>query len=62
MVVDVLRVQAGENLTEVLYTPASSEQEEEHQALIQRREKQEVSKMQRSSTMKKSESMVGDRK
>ena len=38
MVVDVLRVQPGENLTEVLYTPATTEQEEEHQLLVRKRE------------------------
>ena len=62
MVVDVLRVQPGDNLTEVLYTPASAEQEEEHQQLVKRREIAEQEKLQRSATLKKSESLYGDRK
>jgi hypothetical protein len=61
MVVDVLKVQPGENLTEVLYTPATPEQEEEHQQLIQKREQSEQVQMSRSKTIKKSDSMSGDR-
>lgn len=38
MVIDLLRVQHGENLTEVLFTPATPEQEEEHQEWIKKRE------------------------
>lgn len=37
MVVDLLRVQTGDNLTTILYTPATPEQEEEHQKMIQQR-------------------------
>ena len=59
MVVDVLRVQSGENLTEVLYTPATPEQEDEHQKLVQRQEQAEHN---RHGAMKKSESMYGDKK
>ena len=62
MVVDVLRVQPGENLTSVLYTPATQEQEEEHQTLIRKREQLEQDKVQRSTTIRRSESMSGDRK
>ena len=62
MVVDVLRVQPAENLTAVLYTPATPEQEDEHQRLIRKREQTEHDKLQRHATMKKSESMYGDRK
>ena len=62
MVVDVLRVQPGEDLQEVLYTPASVEQEEEHQQLVKRRELAEQEKLQRSVQLKKSESLYGDRK
>ena len=62
MVVDVLRVQPGENLTSVLYTPATPEQEEEHQTFIHKREQLEQDKVQRSTTIRRSESMSGDRK
>lgn len=34
MVIDVLRVQPGGNLTEVLNTPATPEQEKEHQRSV----------------------------
>ncbi|KAL5481649.1 hypothetical protein EMCRGX_G021851 [Ephydatia muelleri] len=61
MVVDVLRVQPGENLTSVLYTPATPEQEEEHQTFIRKREQLEQDKVQRSTTIRRSESMSGDR-
>ena len=62
MVVDVLRAQPGENLTEVLYTPASEDQEEEHQELVSRRDQAEHDQRQRHTTIKKSDSMFGDRK
>ena len=62
MVVDVLRVQPGENLTSVLYTPATPEQEEEHQTFIRKREQLEQDKVHRSTTIRRSESMSGDRK
>ena len=62
MVVDVLRVQSGENLTEVLYTPATPEQEDEHQKLVQRQEQAEQNKLSHHGAMKKSESMYGDKK
>ncbi len=64
MVVDVLKVQPGENLTDVLYTPATPEQEEEHQELLQRREQAVKEQSQRSNFLKfsKTESMHGDRK
>lgn len=35
--IDVLRVQPGENLTEILYTPATLEQEEEHAMSVRKR-------------------------
>ena len=38
MVVDLLRVQPGDNLTHILYTPATAEQEEEHQKLREQAE------------------------
>lgn len=41
MVVDLLRVQPGDNLTDILYTPATPEQEEEHQRMIKEREESE---------------------
>ena len=62
MVVDVLRVQHGENLTEVLYTPATPEQEEEHQEWVKKREQSDQKQIERSNTVKKSDSMQGDRK
>lgn len=62
MVVDVLKVQPGDNLTEILYTPATAEQEEEHQQFIKNREVSEQAQMLRSKTIKKSDSMSGDRK
>jgi len=62
--VDVLKVQPGENLTDVLYTPATPEQEAEHQELLQRREQAIREQSQRSDLLKVSntESMHGDRK
>lgn len=62
MVVDVLRVQHGENLTEVLYTPATHEQEDEHQGWVKKREESDQKQIKRSRTIKKSDSMQGDRK
>ena len=41
MVVDLLRVQPGDNLTDIFYTPATPEQEEEHQRMIKEREESE---------------------
>ncbi|XP_064390864.1 ras GTPase-activating-like protein IQGAP1 isoform X3 [Halichondria panicea] len=62
MAVDVLKVQPGENLTTVLYTPATPEQEEEHQELVKKMEQAEQENLQRSLTiMKKSESSFNDR-
>ena len=61
MVVDMLRVQPGENLTEVLYTPATPEQEEDYQLMLQAREKAELEKSQRSAKLKKAESLYGDK-
>lgn len=62
MVVDVLKVQPGETLTDVLYTPATPEQEAEHQELLKYREQIALDNSQRSKMLKKSESMHGDRK
>ena len=62
MVVDVLKVQPGENLTEVLYTPATPDQEDEHQQLIRKRDVSDQEQRQRSITIVKSNSMQGDRK
>lgn len=44
MVIDVLRAQPGGNLMEVLNTPATREQEKEHQRSVHRR-KQEQEKL-----------------
>lgn len=60
MVVDLLRVQPGDNLTTILYTPATPEQEEEHQALIRQREEDAMNRSANTS-MLKSESLYGDR-
>ena len=62
MVVDVLKVQPGENLTEVLYTPATTEQEDEHQELVKKREIADQENQQRSKTVRKSDSTFGDRR
>ena len=60
MVVDLLKVQPGDNLTTILYTPATPEQEEEHQALIKQREEDALNRSTNTS-MLKSESLYGDR-
>lgn len=62
MVVDVLKVQPGETLTDVLYTPATPEQEVEHQEHLKQREQSVMDNSQRSIMLKKSESTHGDRK
>jgi len=63
MVVDVLKVQPGDNMTSVLYTPATPEQEEEHQELVSRMQQAEQENLSRSNTiMKKSESTFNDRR
>lgn len=59
MVVDLLRVQAGDNLTDILYTPATSEQEEEHQKMIKERE--EADKINRSMSLSQADSIYTDR-
>ena len=61
MVVDMLRVQPGENLTEVLYTPATHEQEGDYRQMLADREKAELEKSIRSAKLKKSESLYGDK-
>ena len=60
MVVDLLKVQPGDNLTTILYTPATPEQEEEHQALIKQREQDALNRSANTS-MLKSGSLYGDR-
>ncbi|XP_076802630.1 ras GTPase-activating-like protein IQGAP1 isoform X2 [Clavelina lepadiformis] len=40
MVIDIIRIQSGENLTEVLETPATEEQEEEHMRNVEKLEEQ----------------------
>jgi len=40
LVIDLLRVQPGENLAEIIYTPATPEQEEVHQMSIRKREQE----------------------
>ena len=60
MVVDLLRVQPGDNLTTILYTPATPEQEEEHQTLIKQREEDALNRSTNTSVLK-SESLYGDR-
>ena len=62
MVVDLLRVQPGDNLTTILYTPATHEQEEEHQRMIRERdEKSDQEKINRSFTLKAGDSAYSDR-
>ena len=62
MVVDLLRVQPGDNLTTILYTPATPEQEEEH--LRTNKEREEIdqdNKLNRSFTIRKGDSAYNDR-
>ncbi|XP_065909989.1 ras GTPase-activating-like protein IQGAP1 [Dysidea avara] len=60
MVVDILRAQPGESLTNVLYTPATSSQEEDHQALLSSRVETEKQKLSRGATLRKMNSIYGD--
>lgn len=60
MVVDLLRVQPGDNLTHILYTPATQEQEEEHQKMITERDQKDMEKFHRTLTIK-GDSMYNDR-
>ncbi|OWK09173.1 hypothetical protein Celaphus_00015232 [Cervus elaphus hippelaphus] len=55
LIVDVIRFQPGETLTEILETPATSEQEAEHQRAMQRRAIRDAKtpdKMKKSKTIK----------
>ena len=61
MVVDLLRVQPGDNLTTILYTPATQEQEEEHQRMIKEREQIDQEKLNRSFTVRHGDSAYSDR-
>ena len=61
MVVDLLRVQPGDNLTHILYTPATQEQEEDHQKMITERDQKDMEKFHRTLTIK-GDSMYNDRK
>lgn len=61
MVVDLLRVQPGDNLTTILYTPATPDQEEEHQKMIKEREETDQEKLNRSFTIRKGDSAYSDR-
>ncbi|XP_022784321.1 ras GTPase-activating-like protein IQGAP1 [Stylophora pistillata] len=62
MIVDVLKIQAGDNLTEILETPASDEQEEEHTRSMKLRELNEENKSKSHGNMAKSTSAYGDNK
>lgn len=62
MVVDLLRVQPGDNLTTILYTPATPEQEEEHQKMIQERVEADQDKLNKSlTTSKKGDSAYSEK-
>lgn len=62
MIVDVLKIQAGDNLTEILETPASDEQEEEHTRSMKLRELNEENKSKSHGNMARSTSAYGDNK
>uniref|UniRef100_A0A672QDG1 Ras GTPase-activating-like protein IQGAP1 n=1 Tax=Sinocyclocheilus grahami TaxID=75366 RepID=A0A672QDG1_SINGR len=58
LIVDVVRIQAGETLTDILETPASAEQEAEHAKLVER---QVVQDSQTPEGLKSSKAMLEDR-
>ncbi|CAB4017386.1 ras GTPase-activating IQGAP1, partial [Paramuricea clavata] len=57
LIVDVIRVQAGDTLTEILETPATEEQEKEHMTWVKQREQQDSKKEEK---LRKSASIHGD--
>ncbi|XP_048583306.1 ras GTPase-activating-like protein IQGAP1 isoform X2 [Nematostella vectensis] len=61
MIVEVLLVQHGDNLTEILETPATEEQENHHSAIIKEREKKEKEKR-KDHQVRRSASIYGDHK
>ena len=61
MVVEILNAQPSDNLTEVLNTPATPEQEEAHQQRQKKKEEAETEKVQKDG-LKRSQSLVGDSK
>ncbi|XP_058972434.2 ras GTPase-activating-like protein IQGAP1 [Pocillopora verrucosa] len=62
MIVDVLKIQAGDNLTEILETPATDEQEEEHTRSMKLRELNEENKSKSHGNVARSTSAYGDNK
>lgn len=62
VIVDVLKVQPGENLTEILETAASDEQEEEHMRLMKLRELSDENKNKSHGNVSRSASSYGDSK
>ncbi|XP_062516827.1 ras GTPase-activating-like protein IQGAP2 isoform X2 [Corticium candelabrum] len=60
LVVDVLRTQTGDNLNTILYTPATEEQEDEHQQRIKKRSLRQDEAKHRDSDLKRSHSVHGD--
>lgn len=62
MIVDVLKVQPGENLTEILETTASDEQEEDHMRFMKLRELSDESKSKSHGNVSRSASAYGDTK
>lgn len=60
MVVDLLRVQPGDNLTQILYTPATPEQEEEHQKIIKEREQTDKEKLSKIASIAQTDSVYTD--
>ena len=61
MVVDVIRCQErGDNLREILNTSATDEEENEHQALIRRRDKVDQRAVNKKAKLVRQMSMAGD--
>ena len=61
MVVDVIRCQErGDNLRQILDNPALEEEENEHQALIRRRDKVDQRAASRKSKLVRQQSVVSD--
>ena len=61
MVVDVIRCQErGENLRQILDTPALDEEENEHQALIRRRDKVDQRAVNKKAKLVRQMSVAGD--
>ncbi|XP_065836977.1 ras GTPase-activating-like protein IQGAP1 [Oscarella lobularis] len=60
LVIEVLRVQQGETLSSVLYTPATDEQEESHQEHLKRRQEKETEAEAKQAGLNRSLSLHGD--